>query len=66
MLSGHLQDAKNPGRFVSKGWLDLEFDRIVLPRAEVLPLQVKIVAAPHLKTDSEGKMHSGDTPCAMQ
>lgn len=62
MLSGHLQDAKDPGRLVGKGWLELEFDRIILPGAEVLPLQAKIIAAPHLKTDREGKMHSGGHP----
>lgn len=62
MLSGHLQDAKDPGRFVGKGWLELEFDRIILPGAEVLPLQAKIIAAPHLKTDRDGKMHSGGHP----
>src|ERR1700752_5127726 len=38
MLSGHLQDSKDPGHFFGKGWLDLEFDRIILPGAEVLPL----------------------------
>ena len=62
LLSGHLQDAKDPGRLVGKGWLDLEFDRIILPGAEVLPLRVKIIAAPHLKTDREGRMHSGGHP----
>jgi hypothetical protein len=62
MLSGHMQDAKDPGRIVGKGWLELEFDRIILPGAEVLPLQAKIIAAPHLKTDKEGKMHSGGHP----
>jgi hypothetical protein len=62
MLSGHLQDAKDPGRLVGKGWLELEFDRIILPGAEVLPLQAKIIAAPHLKTDRDGKMHSGGHP----
>ena len=62
LLGGHLQDAKDPGRLVGKGWLDLEFDRIILPGARVLPLQVKIIAAPHLKTDREGKMHSGGHP----
>jgi len=62
MLSGHLQDAQDPGRFVGKGWLELEFDRIILPGAEVLPLQAKIIAAPHLKTDREGRMHSGGHP----
>lgn len=62
MLSGHLQDSKDPGRFVGKGWLELEFDRIILPGAEVMPLSAKIIAAPHLKTDREGKLHGGGHP----
>jgi len=62
MLSGHLQESKDPGRLVGKGWLELEFDRIILPGAEVLPLQAKIIAAPHLKVDRDGKMHSGGHP----
>lgn len=62
MLSGRLRDAQDPGRLVGKGWLELEFDRLILPGAEALPLQAKIVAAPHLKTDREGKMHSGGHP----
>jgi len=62
MLSGHLQDSKDPGHFVGKGWLELEFDRIILPGAQVLPLQAKIVAAPKLKVDKEGKMHGKGHP----
>jgi hypothetical protein len=62
MLSGHLQDAKDPGHFVGKGWLQLEFDRIILPGAEVLPLSAKIIATPHLKTDREGKIKGGGHP----
>src|SRR5215472_8724535 len=62
MLGGHLQDSKDPGRFVGKGWLELEFDRIILPGAQLLPLQAKIIAAPHLKADREGKLHSGGHP----
>jgi hypothetical protein len=62
MLSGHLQDSKDPGHFFGKGWLDLEFDRIILPGAEVLPLSAKIIAAPHLKTDKEGKIRGGGHP----
>ena len=61
MLSGHLQDSKDPGRLVGKGWFELEFDRIILPGAEVLPLQAKIIAAPNLKVDREGKMQVGVT-----
>jgi hypothetical protein len=62
MLSGHLQDSKDPGHFVGKGWLQLEFDRIILPGAEVLPLSTKIIAAPHLKTDRAGKIKGGGHP----
>jgi hypothetical protein len=62
MLSGHLQDSKDPGHFVGKGWLQLEFERIILPGAEVLPLAAKIVATPHLKTDREGKIRGGGHP----
>jgi hypothetical protein len=62
MLSGHLQESKDPGHFVGKGWLELEFDRIILPGAEVMPLAAKIIAAPHLKPDREGKLHGGGHP----
>lgn len=62
MLSGHLAESKDPGHFVGKGWLQLEFDRIILPGAEVMPLAAKIIAAPHLKTDKEGKLHGGGHP----
>ena len=62
MLSGHLQESKDPGHFVGKGWLQIEFDRIILPGAEVLPLEAKIVAAPHLKTDKTGKIRGGGHP----
>lgn len=62
MLSGHLAESKDPGHFVGKGWLQMEFDRIILPGAEVMPLAAKIIAAPHLKTDKEGKLHSGGHP----
>lgn len=62
MLSGHLQDSKDPGHFVGKGWLELEFDRIILPGAEVMPLSAKIIGAPHLKSDREGKLHGGGHP----
>jgi hypothetical protein len=62
MLSGHLQDSKDPGHFLGKGWLELEFDRIILPGAEVMPLSAKIIATPHLKTDREGKIRGGGHP----
>ena len=62
MLSGHLQNSKDPGHLFGKGWLELEFDRVILPGADVLPLSAKIIAAPHLKTDREGKIRGGGHP----
>lgn len=62
MLSGHLQDAKDPGRIVGKGWMDLEFDRIILPGAQVIPLESKIIAAPRLNVDRDGKIHGKGHP----
>src|SRR5512142_2861863 len=35
-LSGHLQDYRAPGHFFGKGWMALEFDRLILPNAEVM------------------------------
>jgi hypothetical protein len=62
MLGGHLQDFKDPGRFVGKGWIQLEFDRLVLPGAEVLPLAAKVVSAPHMKVDAQGDIHGKGHP----
>jgi hypothetical protein len=61
-LGGHLQDYKAPGHFVGKGWMAIEFDRLILPNANVLPLAAKITSAPHLKTDSKGDIKGGGHP----
>jgi hypothetical protein len=62
MLGGHLQDYKDPGHFFGKGWIQLEFDRMILPGAEVLPLATKIISAPHMKVDKEGDIHGKGHP----
>jgi hypothetical protein len=56
MLGGHLQEYKNPGHFFGKGWLELQFDRLILPGGE-LPISAKIISAPHLKVDKQGDIH---------
>ncbi len=61
-LGGQLEDAKNPGHFVGKGWLDVEFDRIILPGAQILPLAAKVVSSPHMKVDAEGKIRGKGHP----
>ncbi len=61
-LGGHLDDAKNPGHFVGKGWMQLTFDRMILPGAQVLPLEAKIIADPHKKVDAEGRIRGSGHP----
>jgi hypothetical protein len=62
MLGGHLQEYKAPGHFFGKGWMSIEFDRMILPGANVLPLSAKITSAPHLKTDAQGDIHGKGHP----
>ena len=61
-LSGHLQDYKAPGHFWGKGWMAIEFDRMILPGAQVLPLSAKIVGAPHNSVDAHGDIKGKGHP----
>ncbi len=54
-LVGHLEDAKDPGHFVGKGFLKIQFDRIGLPTGD-LPLETKVIATHGYKVDKEGKI----------
>jgi hypothetical protein len=54
-LVGHLESAKEPGHFVGKGSLKLQFDRIGLPSGD-LPLEAKIIATRGYRVDKEGKI----------
>lgn len=55
-LQGRFAEARDPGHLWGKGWMQLQFDHIILPNAE-LPISAKVVSAPHLKVDLEGKIH---------
>jgi len=54
-LVGHLEAEKDPGHFVGKGYLKLQFDRIGLPSGD-LPLDAKVIATNGYKVDKEGKI----------
>src|SRR5580704_15151441 len=58
-LVGHLASAKDPGHFVGKGYLQLQFDRIGLPTGD-LPLETKVIATNGYKVDKEGKIDGKD------
>jgi len=52
-LGGHIEAEKEPGHFVGKGYLKLQFDRIGLPTSD-LPVPSKIIAAKGFKVDKDG------------
>ncbi|MGA7379140.1 MAG: hypothetical protein WBW36_22490 [Candidatus Sulfotelmatobacter sp.] len=52
-LVGHLESAKQPGHFVGKGNMKLQFDRIGLPSGD-LPLDAKVIATRGYKVDKDG------------
>lgn len=55
-LEGRFADAREPGHLWGKGWMQLEFDHILLPGAE-LPISTRVKSVPHLKVDLEGRIH---------
>lgn len=52
-LGGHVEAEKEPGHFVGKGYLKLQFDRIGLPTSD-LPVPSKVIAAQGFKVDKVG------------
>lgn len=54
-LVGHLEDAKEPGHFVGKGYLKMTIDRIGLPATDI-PVRAKVIAVAGYKVDKEGKV----------
>jgi hypothetical protein len=53
MLGGHLEEAKEPGHFVGKGYLKITFDRVILPNGD-LPVPAKVIQARGYKVDEQG------------
>jgi hypothetical protein len=52
-LQGHLEAAKEPGHFVGKGYLQIQFDRIGLPNTDI-PIPSKIIMAHGYRVDRQG------------
>jgi hypothetical protein len=59
-LSGTFDEYKDPGHLVGKGWMVLQFDRIVLPHGAsgaMVPVQTKVVDVPQFLVDKQGRIH---------
>lgn len=60
-LVGHIEAEKDPGHFVGKGYLKLQFDRIGIPSGD-LPLEAKVIATRGYKVDKQGKIDGKGHP----
>lgn len=61
-LEGRFEEYKDPGHFVGKGWMELKFDRMIIPPGEVIPLSAKVVYVPGMPVDKEGRIHGKGHP----
>src|ERR1700736_5763909 len=52
-LGGHLEADKEPGHFVGKGYLKIQFDRIGFPTSDI-PVPSKIISAKGYRVDKKG------------
>ena len=60
-LVGHIEGEKDPGHFVGKGYMKLQFDRIGVPSGD-LPLEAKVIATRGYKVDKQGKIDGKGHP----
>lgn len=61
-LVGRFEDYKDPGHLVGRGWMELKFDRMVLPPGTVVPVAAKVVSVPNYPVDKEGRIHGKGHP----
>jgi hypothetical protein len=54
-LVGRLEEYRDPGHFIGKGWMQLSFDRIIMSD-RVVPLTAKVIHAPNLPVDRKGRI----------
>jgi hypothetical protein len=61
LLSGRMQEFRDPGHFFGKGWLQLEFTGLTLPTGN-FPVTAKVISATRYKVDKEGKIKGKGHP----
>ncbi len=55
-LEGHFAEYKDPGHFVGKGYMTLDFDKLVVLPDTVIPINARVVATPKYKVDADGRI----------
>jgi hypothetical protein len=61
-LVGRFEEYKDPGHLVGKGWMELKFERMVLPPNRIFPLAAKVVNVPKYDLDKQGRIHGKGHP----
>ena len=61
-LVGRFENYRDPGHLVGKGWMELKFDRMILPPGTSVPLAAKVVQVPNYPVDKEGRIHGKGHP----
>jgi hypothetical protein len=61
-LVGRFEEYKDPGHFVGKGWMELKFERMVIPPDQVIPVAAKVVYVPKFQVDKQGRIHGNGHP----
>jgi len=54
-VGGNFSEYKDPGHFVGKGWMQLDFDRLYVGNQEI-PIAAKVVDVPGYKIDAQGRI----------
>jgi hypothetical protein len=60
-LSANLQDYRDPGRLVGKGWIELEFTSLTVPDGSV-PLDGRVISAGRYRVSVDGKIQGRGHP----
>ena len=56
-LQGQFQEYKDPGHFVGKGWMELQFDQLVMPNAQLVRVNAKVISVPGYHVDIDSRIH---------
>jgi hypothetical protein len=55
-LGGRFEAYKDPGHFVGKGWMELEFDHVVIEPDTVIPMDARVVGVSGYNVDRQGRI----------
>jgi nucleoid-associated protein YgaU len=61
-MVGRFEEYKDPGHFVGRGWMELKFERMVIPPDQVVPVSAKLVYVPNYPVDKRGRIRGKGHP----